>query len=102
MDHTRENHPHDHEDRRVVEREVIVERPKKKGGLGWGTLFGVVLLAGAILAFAYSQGSFQQAGVEADQAAAQVEQQTDRAVDATQDALQSAQAENESRDAATN
>lgn len=99
----RETHqPHDHEDRRVVEREVMVERPKKKGGFGWGVMFGAVLLAGAILAFAYSQGSFQHAGVEADQAAAQLEQQTDQAVDATQDALQSAQADNESRDAATN
>lgn len=101
MDHTRETEHHDTEGNRVVEREVIVER-KKKGGFGWGTLFGVVLLAGAILAFAYSQGSFQQAGVEADQATAQLEQQTDQAVDATQDAMQSDQAANESSDTATN
>lgn len=54
-------------DGNVVDRTVI-ERPKKKGGFGWGMLFGVVIIAGAIIAFAYNQGSFQTAGARADQA----------------------------------
>ena len=60
----------------VVERNTVIERPaKKKGGFGWGMLLGVLIVAGAIVAFAYNQGSFQTAGREADQAAqtAQVE-----------------------------
>lgn len=107
----RETHIDRDADGRVVNREVIVERPKRKGGFGWGMLFGVVLIAGAIIAFAYSQGSFQQAGVEADQATAQIETQTASAVDQTGDALESAgdqaeqlgdQASNEMSDTATN
>ena len=45
-----------------------VEKPKRKGGFGWGLLLGVLIVAGAIVAFAYNQGSFQTAGVRADQA----------------------------------
>ncbi|MFZ2030401.1 MAG: hypothetical protein WAU68_08855 [Vitreimonas sp.] len=53
----------------VTERPVVIERPvKKKGGFGWGMLLGVLIVAGAIVAFAYNQGSFQTAGVRADQA----------------------------------
>lgn len=76
-------------DGRVVER-VEVERPRKKGGFGWGMLFGVLIIAGGIIAFAYSQGSFQTAGVQADQATAQVEDQTARVAENTGDALETA------------
>jgi hypothetical protein len=59
----------------VVDRKTVIERPKKKGGFGWGMLLGVLIIAGAVVAFAYNQGSFQTAGVRADQATqtAQVE-----------------------------
>jgi hypothetical protein len=45
-----------------------IERPRKRGGFGWGLLLGVLIVAGAVIAFAYNQGSFQTAGVRADQA----------------------------------
>jgi hypothetical protein len=65
--------------------EHIIERPKRRGGgFGWGMLLGVILIAGAIIAFAYNEGSFQSAGREADQATAQVEQQIDATTAATQ------------------
>ena len=74
-------------DGNVVDR-TVVERPKKKGGFGWGVLFGVVIIAGAIVAFAYNQGSFQTAGVRADQATqtaqAEMSQTADNARAATQ------------------
>jgi len=76
-------------DGNIVER-VYVERPRKKGGFGWGMLFGVVVIAGAILAFAYTQGSFQQAGVEADQASAQVQDQSATLADNTGNAIENA------------
>lgn len=80
----------------VVDRKVIIERPKRRSGFGIGMLFGVVLIAGALLAFVYSQGSFQQAGAEADQATAQIERSTEAAVDQAQ------QAANETSDSVTN
>lgn len=63
---------------------------RKGGGFGWGLLFGALLIAVAIVAYAYSQGGFQQAGRDADQVAAQVETQTDDVVGRTDDALQGA------------
>jgi hypothetical protein len=95
-----------------VSDDTIHEQPRRrKGGFGWGMLFGILIIAVAIVAFAYSQGSFQQAGVEADQATAQIEEQTGQAVETTGDALESAgdqaesagdQAANETGDTATN
>ncbi len=107
MAEIRETHVERDEDGRVTDTKVIVERPKKKGGFGWGMLFGALLIAAAVIGFGYSQGSFQQAGVEADQVAAQVEQSTEGAVDATSDAVDDAaqstdQAMNETSDTATN
>jgi hypothetical protein len=68
-----------------------VDKPRRRGGgFGWGLLFGALVLAIAIVAFAYSQGGFQQAGVEADQATAQLEEQTEGVVDRTDEALQGA------------
>ena len=68
-------------DGRVTDTKVIIDRRSEKGGFGWGMLFGVLVIAAAIIAFAYSQGSFQQAGVEADQATAQIEQSTESAAE---------------------
>jgi len=96
MAEIRETHVERDADGRVTDTKVIVDRPKRGGGFGWGMLFGIVLIAGAIIAFAYSQGGFQQAGVEADQATAQIEETTGATIDSTQ------QAANEVGDTATN
>lgn len=56
---------------RVVERPVVV---RKKGGFGWGLLFGLLIAIIGIGVFAYNHGSFEGAGRSADQATAQVEQ----------------------------
>jgi hypothetical protein len=78
--------------RERVSEQVDEGRPvrRKGGGFGWGLLFGALVIAIAIIAFAYSRGSFQQAGAEADQATAQLEEQTDEVVDRTDQALQGA------------
>jgi hypothetical protein len=78
--------------RERVSEHVDDDKPvrRKGGGFGWGLLFGALVIAIAIVAFAYSQGSFQQAGVEADQVASVVEEQTDDVVDRTDNALQGA------------
>ncbi|MBY0567286.1 MAG: hypothetical protein K2P70_08245 [Hyphomonadaceae bacterium] len=90
MAEIRETHVERDADGNVVDRRVVVDRPKKKGGFGFGMLLGVVLVAGAIIAFAYSQGSFQQAGVEADQAQSQIEAQTETVAENAGDAVETA------------
>jgi outer membrane murein-binding lipoprotein Lpp len=107
MAEIRETHVERDEEGRVIDTKVVVERPKKKGGFGWGLLFGALLIAAVVIGYGYSQGSFQQAGVEADQVAAQVEQSTESAVDTTSDAINNAtedtdQAQNETSETATN
>src|SRR5262245_14567378 len=77
MAEIRETHIDRDAEGRPVDTRVTIEKPsKRRGGFGWGMLLGVLIIAGAILAFAYTQGSFQQAGVEADQATAQVQEQS--------------------------
>lgn len=75
-------------DGRVVgQRDIIVEKPKKSGGaFGWGLLFGVLLIAFAIIGFAYNQGSFQNAGADADRATAQAESQLSQTAENAGDA----------------
>jgi flagellar basal body-associated protein FliL len=90
MAEIRETHVERDANGNVIDRRVVVDRPKKKGGFGIGMLLGVVLVAGAIIAFAYSQGSFQQAGVEADQAQAQIEAQTETVAENAGDAVENA------------
>ena len=91
MAEIRETHVRRDEEGRVVDSKVTIDRPRRRGGgFGWGLLLGVILIAGAIVAFAYNQGSFQRAGVEADQATAQLEQSTDTAVQSTGEALEEA------------
>lgn len=107
MAEIRETYVERDEDGRVTDTRVIVERPKRKGGFGWGMLFGALLIGAVVIGYGYSQGSFQQAGVEADQVASQVEQSTEGAVDATRDAIDDAaentdQALNETSETATN
>jgi hypothetical protein len=65
---------------------IIIERPRKGGGFGWGMLFGALLMAAVVIGYSYSQGSFQRAGGEADQLAANVEQSTDSAIDRAREA----------------
>jgi len=50
-----------------------IERPRKKGGFGWGLMLGALIIAVAIIAFAYNQGSFQTAGIAADHASRTVQ-----------------------------
>lgn len=77
-------------DGRVVDTKVTIDRPKKGGGFGWGMLLGVLIIAVGIITFAYTQGSFQQAGVQADQATAQIEDQSRTVAENAGDTLESA------------
>lgn len=91
MAEIRETHVERDADGRVVDTKVIVDRPKRRGGgFGWGMLFAVLVIAGGLIAFAYTQGSFEQAGVQADQATAQLEDQTSAVAENAGDALESA------------
>jgi hypothetical protein len=107
MPEIRETHVERDAEGRVVDTKVTIDRPRRRGGgFGWGMLLGVILIAGAIIAFAYSQGSFQQAGVQADQAKSQVEQATGEAIDKTGAAIDqrsedASRAANETSDTAT-
>jgi hypothetical protein len=66
----------------VVDRNTVIERPiKKKGGFGWGMMLGVLIVAGAIVAFAYNQGSFQTAGRQADRATETAQVQANQTAD---------------------
>ncbi len=75
---------------------IIIERPKRGRGFGFGVLVGVMLIAGALMAFVFTQGSFQQAAIEADKIAASMERQADATVNGVE------QAANESSDTLTN
>ncbi|MGE0595612.1 MAG: hypothetical protein AB7G40_16955 [Hyphomonadaceae bacterium] len=93
----------DAEGRVVGYRERNVEQPRKGGGFGWGLIFGVGIIAVAIVAFAYSQGGFQQAGVEADRATQQAEQQITQTAENAGDVVENAGDQVEERtDAALN
>ena len=75
----------------VVDRNTVIERPvKKKGGFGWGLFLGVLIIAGAIVAFAYNQGSFQSAGREADQATQTAQVQVDQTANNARQAVNNA------------
>jgi hypothetical protein len=81
----------DAEGRVISQRDHIVERPRKSGGgFGWGLLFGIAVIAVAIVAFAYSQGSFQNAGADADRATAQAETQITQTAENAGDAVETA------------
>jgi cytoskeletal protein RodZ len=91
MAEIRETHIERDAEGRPIDTRVTIDRPKKRGGgFGWGLLFGVLIIAGALLAFAYTQGSFQQAGVEADQATAQVQEQSQQVAQNAEQAVDNA------------
>jgi hypothetical protein len=91
MAEIRETHVERDEEGRIVDTKVTIDRPKRKsGGFGWGMLLGVLIIAAGIIGFAYTQGSFQQAGIEADQATAQIEEQTSTVAENTGDVVESA------------
>ena len=90
MAEVRETHVERDAHGNVTDTRVVVERPKKKGGFGLGMLFGVLIIAGAVIAFAYSQGSFQQAGADADRATAQIEDESRTVAENAGDAIESA------------
>lgn len=97
----------DDEGHEIGRTEHIVERPRRKGGggFGWGLFFGVILVAGAITLWAYNEGSFQTAGRQADQATQVAQAQVGSAVDTTQQALNDnsqADSNTNSGDTATN
>ena len=71
----------------VRERHVEV---KKGGGFGVGAIIGLIIAAAAIVIFAMSQGSFSEAGREADQAAGQAGVELNQAADATGNAVENA------------
>jgi hypothetical protein len=107
MAEIRETHVERDADGNVTDTKVVIERPRRKGGFGWGMILGVLLIAAAVIGFAYTQGGFQQAGIEADQATAQIEQSTESAIDSTGEAIEETtenvdQAANETSETATN
>lgn len=97
MAEIRETHVKRDEHGRVTDTKVVVERePERRrrgGGFGLGLLLGVLLFGAALLIFAYSQGSFQSAGREADQLAAVTDEQLDRTADSATEELAQARAE---------
>ena len=111
MAEIRETHVERDADGRVIDTKVIVDRPKKKGGFAPGLILGAILVAGGIGAYAYSQGSFENAGSQADRATVVAEEQVGSTIETTGDALETAgdnaeqatdTAANETSDTATN
>jgi hypothetical protein len=81
----------DSEGRVIREEPVVRERHvevKKGGGFGIGALIGLLIAVAAIALFAFSQGSFSQAGREADQATSQAGVGLNQAADKTGNAIE--------------
>ena len=75
----------------VVDRNTVIEHPiKKKGDFGWGMMLGVLIVAGAVVAFAYNQGSFQTAGRQADRATETAQVQANQTADNARAAVHNA------------
>jgi hypothetical protein len=64
--------------------------PPRRSGFGKGALFGIALAALAIALFAYSQGSFRNAGADTDRAAIEVKDQAGVAAENAGAALETA------------
>ena len=77
-------------DGRVIGYKQDIVAPKKRSGFGWGLFFGMALIAIAVIGFAYTHGSFQNAGRQADQVTAQAEQQVAAGAHQTAEAVDSA------------
>lgn len=80
----------DSEGRTVESRERQTKPVRSGPGFGVGTLMGIALVAGAIALFAYSQGSFRNAGADADRATTQAQENIGNAAENTGNALESA------------
>lgn len=79
----------------VLDRKTVIERPVKKGGgFGWGLILGVLIVAGAIIAYAYNQGSFQTAGARADQATQTAQVEATQTADNARQAINNATEDN--------
>lgn len=75
----------------VVETTERQTKPVRRGGgFGMGALLGFFVVVAAIAIFAYSQGSFRNAGADADRATSQAQQQIGAAAERTGDALETA------------
>jgi hypothetical protein len=85
-----------------TERVEETRRRRRGGGFGWGLILGAVLVAAGIVAFAYSQGSFQTAGREADQATAEAQSTLSETAENATDAMQQPAGTNETSETATN
>lgn len=92
MAEIRETHVERDADGRVTDTKVTIERPKRGGGFGAGLLLGIVALAAVLMAFAWTEGSFQNAGRTADQTTAAAEQQLEQTAAEAQQALNDARA----------
>ena len=86
----------------VLDRRTTIERPRRKGGFSLGLLIGVLIVAGAIVAFAYNQGSFQTAGVRADQATQTAQTELNQTADNTRQAVNNATENNSSQQPSSN
>jgi hypothetical protein len=76
---------------RTVETTERETKPTRRGpGFGAGTIFGMIILASAIAIFAYSQGSFRNAGVDADRATAQAQESIGNAAENAGNGLEAA------------
>lgn len=76
---------------RTIETTERQSKPVRRGpGFGGGALLGIVLVAGAIALFAYSQGSFRNAGVDADRVTAQAQENIGNAAENAGNTLESA------------
>ncbi len=76
-------------DGRVVETSEI-RSGRRGGGFGTGAVFGIVILAVAVVAFAWSQGSFTNAGADADRATVEAQDGIGNAIENTGDVLETA------------
>lgn len=87
------------EDGRPVRTERIYIEPERRngGGFGFGLFLGIVISAIAVVLFAVSQGSFTEAGVEADQATSAAQVELNEAADDAGAALETAGDEIEQR-----
>jgi hypothetical protein len=73
---------------KTTERQV--EPVRRRSNFGGGLVFGIVAVVVVIGAFAYSQGSFRNAGADADRAAVRAQESAGVAAQTTGDALETA------------
>lgn len=82
--------PSDANQRIVVDAPRQTKPVRRGGSFGGGVLLGALAAAAAAAIFAYSQGSFQNAGADADRAAVQARHQVGAAAQGAGNALETA------------